>query len=129
MIPNNDMRKQQILVVDDEPLVCETVMMLLESEGHVVARANSAQQALALFQPGRFDLIFTDFFMPTMTGEQLAIAIKSRCPAQPVVMLTAYPEKLQSYGRPPSVVDLFIGKPFEVESLRAAITKFSPAQA
>jgi CheY-like chemotaxis protein len=123
-----DMRQRQILVVDDEPLMCETVMMLLESEGHLVTRANSGQQALSLFQPGRFDLIFTDFFMPSMTGEQLAVAIKSQSPAQPVVMLTAYPEKLQSRARPPSVVDLFIGKPFELDSLRAAITKFSPAE-
>ena len=123
------MRKRQILVVDDEPLVCETVMMLLESEGHLVTRASSGQQALSLFRPGKFDLIFTDFFMPSMTGEQLTVAIKSQCPAQPVVMLTAYPEKLQAYGRPPSAVDLFIGKPFELDSLRAAITKFSPAEA
>jgi CheY-like chemotaxis protein len=123
-----NMRKRQILVVDDEPLVCETVMMLLESEGHLVTRANSGQQALSLFQPGRFDLIFTDFFMPSMTGEQLAVAIKSQCPAQPVVMLTAYPEKLQSRERPPSAVDLFLGKPFELENLRAAITRFSPTK-
>ncbi|MEY2428587.1 MAG: two-component system, cell cycle sensor histidine kinase and response regulator CckA [Verrucomicrobiota bacterium] len=116
------------MVVDDEPLVCEAVMMLLESEGHQVTRANSAQQALSLFQPGKFDLIFTDFFMPWMTGEQLACAIKSRCPAQPVVMLTAYSEKLQSRGRPASAVDLFIGKPLELESLRAAITRLSPAK-
>jgi CheY-like chemotaxis protein len=121
-----DMCPRQILVVDDEPLVCETVMMLLESEGHSVTRANSGQQALSLFQPGRFDLIFTDFFMPSMTGEQLAIAIKLQAPAQPIVMLTAYPEKLQSRERPPSVVDLFIGKPFELDSLRGAITRFSP---
>src|SRR5207244_7551821 len=90
-----NMRKRQILVVDDEPMVCETVMMLLEADGHMVTRAYSAQQALSLFQPGRFDLIFTDFFMPTMTGEQLAVAIKLQSPGQPVVMLTAYSEKLQ----------------------------------
>ena len=123
------MRQRQILVVDDEPMVCETVMMLLEADGHQVIRANSGQQALSLFQPGKFDIIFTDFFMPSMTGEQLAVAIKSQCPAQPVVMLTAYSEKLQSWQRPRSAVDLFIGKPFELDSLRAAIRKFSPAQA
>jgi CheY-like chemotaxis protein len=122
------MRQRQIMVVDDEPLVCETIMMLLESEGHHVTRATSAQQALSLFQPGKFDLIFTDFFMPWMTGEQLAYAIKAKCPAQAVVMLTAYSEKLQSWPRPASAVDLFIGKPFELDSLRAAITRLSPVQ-
>jgi CheY-like chemotaxis protein len=122
------MRKHKILVVDDEPLVCESVMMLLESDGHLVTRATSGQQALSLFKPGKFDLIFTDFFMPSMTGEQLAVAIKSQCPAQPVVMLTAYAEKLQSPERQPSVVDLFVAKPLELDKLRAAITKLAPAK-
>lgn len=119
---------RQILVVDDEPLVRETVTLLLESDGHVVTPADGGQQALSLFQPGKFDVIFTDFFMPLMTGEKLAIAIKSQSPTQPVVMLTAYPEKLQSRESPLSAVDLFIGKPFELDSLRAAITRFSPAR-
>ena len=123
------MRPRQILVVDDEPLVRETVTMCLESEGHLVTRAGSGQQALALFQPGKFDLVFTDFFMPSMTGEQLAVAIKLQSPTQPVVMLTAYAEKLQARKGPPTVVDLFIAKPFEIESLRDAITTLAPAEA
>jgi len=121
-------RPRQILVVDDEPLVRETVTLLLESDGHVVTPADCGQQALFLFQPGKFDVIFTDFFMPLMTGEELAIAIKSQSPTQPVVMLTAYPEKLQLLERPLTAIDLLIGKPFGLDSLRAAITRFSPAR-
>src|SRR5438552_11574586 len=112
------MRQRQILVVDDEALVRESVAMLLKTDGHAVTSADSGQQALSLFQPGRFDLIITDFRMPAMNGEQLAVAIKAQSPAQPVVMLTAYPEKLQT---PLAAVDLFIGKPFEWDTLRAAI--------
>src|SRR3989442_566007 len=40
--------KRNILVVDDEPLVCETVTMLLQIDGHRVASAHSATEALAL---------------------------------------------------------------------------------
>ena len=90
-------RKRQILVVDDDAIVCETVMMILQIDGHVVHSANSGAQALALFEPGKFDLIITDFFMPAMTGEKLAAAIKTQSPTQPVVMLTAYPEKLKIF--------------------------------
>ena len=118
---------RHILIVDDEPLVRETVQMLLKCDGHVVAQANSGSEALAVFEPGKFDVIFTDYFMPAMKGDELAAAIKQRAPAQPVVMLTAYPEKLRTANRPPAGVDSLIGKPFELESLREAITRFSPA--
>src|SRR6266699_7086204 len=85
--------KRHILVVDDDALVCETVTMILQIDGHLVDSASSGAQALALFQPGKFDLIITDFFMPAMTGEKLAAAITTRSPSQPVVMLTASPDK------------------------------------
>src|SRR4249920_1030822 len=91
--------KRHILVVDDDTLVCETVKMLLWSEGHRVHTAASAAEALAVFEPGKFDLVFTDYFMPTMTGEKLAAEIKIRSPGQPVVMLTGHPEGFEQGGR------------------------------
>jgi len=118
--------KRHILVVDDDALVCETVTMILQIDGHLVDSASSGAQALALFQPGKFDLIITDFFMPAMTGEKLAAAIKTRSPSQPVVMLTAYPEKLSREN--PQDVDLLIGKPFEINALRDAVTRCIPAR-
>src|SRR6266702_7221870 len=118
--------KRHILVVDDDAIVCETVSMVLQIDGHVVDSASSGAQALALFQPGKFDLVITDFFMPAMTGEKLAAAIKTRSPSQPVVMLTAYPEKLSREN--PQTVDLLIGKPFEINALRDAVTRCVPAQ-
>ena len=113
--------KRQILVVDDEPLVCETVRMILQLDGHVVHSASSGAQALDLFQPGKFDVIITDFYMPAMTGDKLAAAIKTRSPAQRVMMLTAYPEKVKSEPCF-TVIDLLLGKPFEMNALRQAIT-------
>ena len=115
-----------ILVVDDEPLVRQTVQMLLEDDGYIVEEAESGPQALAMFEPGKFDMVFTDYFMPDMKGDQLAAAIKKRSPKQPVVMITAFPEKFQSSACPLGGIDSFICKPFEVETLRAAITRFAP---
>jgi CheY-like chemotaxis protein len=120
-------QQRHILVVDDEPLVRQTVQLLLKSEGHLVDEANSGTEALAVFEPGKFDLIFTDYFMPVMKGDELAAAIKKRSPKQPVVMLTAYPEKLQTSDCPLGGIDSFICKPFELETLRAAIRRYAPA--
>lgn len=120
--------KRNILVVDDDALVCETVTMILRFDGHHVDTAGSGAEALAAFEPGKFDLVFTDYSMPVMTGGELATAIKLRSASQPIVMLTAYPEKLQSPGQDLTGIDLFIGKPFEIASLREAITRFPIAQ-
>jgi CheY-like chemotaxis protein len=119
-------QKRHILVVDDEPLVRKTVQMLLHGDGHVVDEADSGSEALAVFEPGKFDLIFTDYFMPVMKGDELAAAIKKRSPSQAVVMLTAFPEKLQCSDCPLGGIDSFICKPFELDSLRAAITRYAP---
>ena len=119
--------KTHILVVDDEPLVCETVRMVLQLDGHVVESATSGAQALALFEPGKFDIVITDFFMPAMAGDTLAAEIKVRAPAQRVLMLTAYPEKFQR-DRVLTVIDILIGKPFEIGALRDAINTCLSAQ-
>jgi CheY-like chemotaxis protein len=115
--------KRHILVVDDEPLVRETVAMLLEFDGHEVDSASSAAAALSLFELGKFDVIFTDHFMPFMSGSELAAAIKALSPCQPVVMLSAWAEKLQSPSAEPVCVDFFICKPFGIETLREAVSR------
>ena len=119
-------QQRHILVVDDEPLVCLSLQILLASDGHVVDAAKSGAEALALFEPGKFDMVFTDYFMPEMKGDQLAAAIKKRSPKQPVVMITAFPEKLTSSDCPLGGIDSFICKPFELETLRVAIARFAP---
>src|SRR5712692_1416173 len=61
--------KRRILVVDDEPFVCDAVKMMLNFDGHVVETASNGKEALALFDKGKFDLVITDFAMPSMKGD------------------------------------------------------------
>ena len=121
--------QRRILVVDDEPLVCDAVKMMLNFDGHVVKTASSGKEALVAFDKEQFDLVITDFEMPAMKGDELAAAIKARAPKQPVVMITAYAEMLQASGNPLTGVDLIISKPFLLENLREAIAKVTPAAA
>ena len=118
-----DASKLRILVVDDEPDVSDTVKMLLKVDGHEVETTNSSQEALGLFESGRFDLVFTDFAMPGMNGHQLAAAIKAGAPDQPIIMITGHAGTLL----PSPDVDFVVGKPFGLEHLREAIAKVMPA--
>ena len=121
--------QRRILVVDDEPLVCDAVKMMLDFDGHVVETVGSAKDALAMLEKGKFDLVITDFEMPTMKGDELAAIIKARDPKQPVIMITAYAEMLQASGNPLGGVDLVVSKPFLLENLREAIAKVTPLAA
>lgn len=119
--------KRRILVVDDEPFVCDAVRMLLTFDGHAVETANNGAEALAIFDRDKFDLVITDFEMPIMKGDKLAEAIKARDPKQPVVMITAYAETLLGSPKAVAGVDFIIGKPFLLENLREAIARTTPA--
>jgi CheY-like chemotaxis protein len=111
----------QILVVDDEPAVNEAIKMMLEYDGHAVQTASNGKEALFLLEQGSFDVVMTDYSMPEMRGDALAIAIKQRLPNQPVVMITAHADVLKSSGNPLTGVNFLISKPFLLEDLRTAI--------
>ena len=120
-------RPRHILVVDDESCVRQSVHILLQGDGYLVHEARSGAEALAMFEPGKFDMVFTDYLMPEMRGDQLAAAIKQRSPDQPIVLITAFLEKFLSAGRLPGGVDSIICKPFGLDTLRSALARHVPA--
>jgi CheY-like chemotaxis protein len=117
----------QILVVDDEPAVCGAIKMMLEHEGHKVQTATSGKEALSLLEQNRFDLVTTDYAMPGMKGDALAVAIKQRLPNQPILMISANGALSQSAGFSLTGVDFVISKPFLLKDLREAIARVLPA--
>jgi CheY-like chemotaxis protein len=122
--PGNQVR--QILVVDDEPSVRDTIKMLLQFDGHEVQTANGSKEALSFLEKGKFDLITVDYAMPGMKGDELAVVIKKRLPNQPIIMITAHVDLLKSSGKPLAGVDFVISKPFMLADLREAIAKVLP---
>jgi two-component system cell cycle response regulator CpdR len=122
--PGNQVR--QILLVDDEPAVCNAIKMMLKFDGHAVQTANGSKAALSLFEQGKFDLIIMDYSMPGMKGDELAAVIKQRLPHQPIIMISAYAEMLKSSGDPLPGVDFIISKPFSLADLREAMAGVLP---
>ncbi|MFM2294216.1 MAG: hypothetical protein RLZZ350_629 [Verrucomicrobiota bacterium] len=111
------------LVVDDEPLVCSAVKMLLMVDGYAVETASGGAAALALFTPDKFQIVLVDFEMPEMKGDELAARIKALAPRQPIIMLSAHGEMLRASGRLLTGVDLMVDKPFRLETLREGIAQ------
>jgi CheY-like chemotaxis protein len=113
-------RGKRILLVDDEPSIRGCFRMMLEIDDHTVTEANNGAEALELFTKDQFDLVTTDFEMPVMKGDELAVRIKQRAPKQPVLMITAHRKELRDSKNP---VDSILNKPFTLDSLREAISQ------
>jgi DNA-binding NtrC family response regulator len=128
-VKKSNVAKRRILVVDDEPLVCDAVAMMLSFDGHQVQTAHSGSEALACLERETFDLVITDYAMPEMRGDELVRRIVSRHPQLPVLMITAHAEVLAANQVPLPGVALVLSKPFMLSALRDAIEKACPMPA
>ncbi len=62
---------QTILVVDDEPQVCEIISDALTGQGHKVESASDGVEAVEKIKRSEFSIVVTDMDMPRMDGMQL----------------------------------------------------------
>jgi two-component system response regulator FlrC len=112
----------RVLLVDDDPLVLDSIRRMLEFDQRHVITATGAAEALSLCEKETFDLVILDYLMPGMRGDTLAITIKERHPNLPIIMITADADKMEALECPPAV-DLLMGKPFQFTELREALNK------
>ena len=107
----------RLLLVEDNEQVGDVAAHLVEELGYAAVRAGDAATALAMVEadPDGFDLVFSDVVMPgTMSGIDLARALRRQNPTLPVVLTTGYSETLADGGV--EGVEL-LRKPYSVEAL------------
>src|ERR1700680_3570404 len=75
-----------VLVVEDDPVVRQTVAMLLEDNGFQVVTADNGADGLRKFQQGNFDIVLTDIIMPEKEGISLIADLRR---AEPDVKIIA----------------------------------------
>ncbi len=114
-------RPLNILVVDDQELICELIAECLKCDGHKTQIAANGREALEIYRKTAFDLVITDQSMPGMNGVQLSIAMKEHAPETPVILLTGFGEEMNASGSAPGGVDLVVGKPVSAADLRRSI--------
>ena len=119
-------RAKKLLVVEDAPDLAETFQALLSESGHNVEIVPDGREALARFQPGKYDLIITDYSMPRMNGIEMAEIIRRRSARQKMLMVTAYAFTIAAYDGRPLPVDFILRKPFQPDELQAAVKHLLP---
>lgn len=95
-INDDQVKKKQILVVDDHAIVREGLTLLINQENdlEVLAAAETAEQALDEVAKGNINLAVVDISLDGMSGLQLTEKIKNRDPNLPVLILTMHDEEL-----------------------------------
>jgi CheY-like chemotaxis protein len=108
------------LIVDDEEIVCRAIEELLRADGHEVEVTTSSAEAVELCKIRHFDLIFMDYYLAEISGEQMLAILRRLNPRQRIVIMSgqkACPLVAQA--------DFFIRKPFSTEIIRKSIARFA----
>jgi two-component system response regulator GlrR len=80
----------RVLVVDDDPVLCELLTLRIEAKGHVVETASSGAQALERFAANRPDAVLLDLRLGEEDGLDVLDGILKRAPDAAVIILTAH---------------------------------------
>ena len=115
------MKKEKILVVDDEEDILELVRYNLVREGYAVACAASGEEALKAAEADPADLIVLDLMLPGIDGLEVARRLKQNPGTQdtPIVMLTAKGEEADVVTGLELGADDYVTKPFSPRILIA----------
>ena len=84
----------KILLIDDNRQGLQARKTVLEEQGYATATASSAEDGIAQFASGNFDLVVTDYKMPRMNGAEVIAQIQAHRPGTPTVLISGMVEAL-----------------------------------
>ncbi|MBV8098709.1 MAG: response regulator [Verrucomicrobia bacterium] len=106
-----------LLVVDDDPFILRYIEKALSMAKYKVRTANSEDQALAVLNEQRVDLVLTDIVMGDSDGFRLAARIEERNSGLPVVFMTGAVPETDEYTQELRRAGLLLRKPFGPKQL------------
>ena len=116
-------KNYQVLVLDDEPLVCERLQSYLAKKGFNVEIFTKSQDALKRLEEKYFDVVLTDMKMEGPTGLDVLRIVKTKNLATEVIIITGYASIETS--REAEIVGAFefIAKPFLMSEVAKSVDK------
>lgn len=85
------MATKPVLIVDDEPIVRESLRDWLKDAGYQVETAKSGEEALEMIEKQDFSVMVVDIRLPGMSGIKVLNEVKARRPEIKSIIITAYP--------------------------------------
>ena len=116
------MPKPAVLVVDDEPDICELLSITLQRMDLSPRTANSVTSAQRLLKAERFDLCLTDMQLPDGNGLELVEWMQQHAPSIPVAVITAHGNMETAVQALKLGAFDFVSKPLDLAGLRKLVT-------
>jgi len=114
---------EKILVVDDEPSICEVLCEALTLKGYKVILARNGHEALDVIRGNTVSAVITDIRMPRMSGTVLLRRVKELSPATPVIIITGYATVNDAVELMRQGAMDYIPKPFSITRLHEVVEK------
>lgn len=112
--------EEKILVVEDEPVLLETLEYRLTSEGYDVITANNGEQAVELALGQKPALLLLDIMLPAMDGLEVCRVLRKEMNV-PILMLTARADEIDKVVGLEVGADDYLTKPFSMRELLARV--------
>ena len=118
-------RQVRVILLDDEPIVCERLKPALEKIGFYVEAYTESQDVIDRFSEEKFDVLVTDLKMRKPDGLDVMNFVKRQSPSTKVIIITGFAtEDTAEEALEGGAVD-FIAKPFKISQLRDLILKIT----
>jgi DNA-binding response OmpR family regulator len=115
------MTDARILLIEDDPRICEIVERGLAMRGFVVSSASDGTTGLELARKLTVDCVILDLVLPDRPGLQVLEDLRTARPQLPVIVLTALADVPSRVGGLDAGADDYLTKPFSIEELAARI--------
>ena len=117
--------KMNIMIVDDEMIVRESLFHWFQKSGHFVETASSGPEALDRLETYPFELLFVDIKMPGMDGIELLEKVKAEYPETIVIIITAYGSIESAVNAMKLGASDYLLKPFKPDHLSLVMERIS----
>src|SRR5438552_4680379 len=122
-MPKTKTRDIRVLVVDDEPMMSDSLRQHLADEGYSVDTAATGAQAIDLFDGAAHHLVICDLQLPDMDGLTLLRHMKDARPTTEVIVVTGYGSVQTAVEATKAGAFYFVEKPFDFEELLPLVEK------
>ncbi len=115
--------KFKILVIDDEPILRDSLEVALKTSGYEVLTARTGEEGLARFKKENPDLVLLDHWLPGINGDEVLRKIKEGDAEIPVIIMTAQGSIEMAVSLMKMGAFDFLVKPFELDQIEDLIKK------
>ena len=110
----------KVLIIDDEPMIIETVETKLRKEGFSTFTADSAEEGMRLFRRVKPDLVILDIMLPQRSGFDFCRAVRKESQA-PIIFVSARADESDRVKGLELGADDYVVKPFNLGELAARV--------